>query len=198
MESQTQNTENTPKVIETPKAAATPKPKKPKAVKIETSPIKAGVSRDSFKSYPELLAMVERLSKKGIVNFKLDFGYSTKAARTGKRNHVTEIKYNLPSNLPIKTGKYNAEDKETKEIVNGKNHKITGKSFFKLFPEVGKLFIRLAAEFFPTEKTSGSPSTAGEVINARFNFGFSTAAQPAKRREHIIKADAPQTAEWQD
>lgn len=136
------------------------------------SPSAVSIPKKLFTLFPETETLFNRLSGYGLNRFKFDFGYSTKS--TGRRNIVVETRF---FTLPIPAVK-NRKPIPADLYVSA-NHQITGKTYFRLFPEIKSLFTRLEKQF-----------TAN---NFRLNISFTSVNSPQKIREHIIKTDAPET-----
>jgi len=162
---------------ETPKAAATPKPKterKPKTAAPDYSvsitgtteyPRYAGkVPAELAAKYPAFSTIAARLSVHGFTNFKFFFTFASdlkKASkRTGDQFYITPARY---------AGKVTAAPAG---LFVSQRHKITGKIFFRLFPEVAPLFNSIG-------KAGGG--------NYILNIAFEHRDKPGQRREHIIR-----------
>jgi hypothetical protein len=176
----TVETETKPETVNVQSKPETRKPKnrKPKPETVELKSFKSlynsatiSIPKPLFDIFPETETLFRRLSSYGLSRFKFDFGFSTKT--TGKRNVVIETRF---FNLG------NPATKNRKPLPSGlyvsANHQITGKTYYKLFPEIKNLFDRLS-------KTGAN--------NFRLNISFAHVNSPQKIREHIIKTDSPET-----
>lgn len=174
-ETETQTIE-TPAIIETPKTATAKKTRKPKPATVteivSQKIIGQSIPKSLFTIFPETETLFNRLSSYGFNRFKFDFGYSTKT--TGKRNIVIEYRFfSIPNPIPSK------RKSPPDGLYASANHQITGKTYFRLFPEIKSLFSRLEKTF--------------SANNFRLNISFASVTSPQKIREHIIKTDAPET-----
>jgi hypothetical protein len=170
--------------VDTAPAAKTRKTRKTTAAKNEpdyaislTSGIKlpeyAGkIPAELNRLFPEFSDLTLRLSGLSLNRVKFFFSYAPDANRPNRR--VTQQFYiTLP--VPKKTSE------PSSDLYSSQSHKISGKTYFRIFPEIKKLFTRL-------EKIG-----AGNFI---LNISFHHINAPSKRREHIIKHNAPNN--WRD
>lgn len=130
------------------------------------------IPKTLFITFPETETLYKRLATYGLKRFKFDFGFSTKS--TGKRNIVIEYRF---FDLPLPSTKN--EKTAPADLLKSINHQITGKLYFKLFPEIKTLFNRLEKQI--------------NANNFRLNISYVHHTTPQKIREHIIKSDAPST-----
>ena len=120
------------------------------------------IPADLLAKYPEFNAVAARLTSYGYHTVKFFFTYSPDAAkpnrRTGDQFYIT---LPLPKKITVtKNAAY----------LKSSRHKITGKIYFILFPEIKSLFTRLEKH-----------GISGFILNISYNI------KSGQRREHIIR-----------